>query len=142
MKLSFRRGGRRGPLTKAFPALLMFSGIVWTVACSRSAAKSPASVTDKKISPNPAHVGPVTVSFHLSDAAAKPVSGAQIILEGDMTHPGMAPVFADAHEVAPGQYQGNLTLNMPGDWVLLLHVALPDGRKLEDQIDVRGVQSS
>ena len=141
MKLSFRRGGRRGPLTKALPALLMFSGIAWTVACSRSAAKSPTSITDKKISPNPAHVGPVTVGFHLSDAA-KPVSGAQVSLEGDMTHPGMAPVFGVAHEVAPGQYQGNLTLNMPGDWVLLLHVTLPDGRKLEDQIDVRGVQSS
>ena len=141
MKLSFRRGGRRGPLTKAFRALLIFSGIVWTVACSSSAAKSPASVTDKKISPNPAHVGPVTVSFHLSDAS-KPVSGAQVSLEGDMTHPGMAPVFADVHEVAPGQYRGNLTLNMPGDWVLLLHITLPDGRRLEDQIAVRGVLSS
>jgi hypothetical protein len=119
----------------------MFSGTVWMVACSRSAAKSPTSVTDKRISPNPARVGPVTVSFHLSDAA-RPVSGAQISLEGDMTHAGMAPVFADAHEIAPGQYRGNLTLNMPGDWVLLLHITLPDGRKLEDEIDLRGVQSS
>jgi len=120
----------------------MFSGIVLlTVACSRSAAKSSTSVTDREVSPHPARVGPVTVSFHLNDAA-KPVSGAQVSLEGDMTHPGMAPVFAGAHEVAPGQYRGSLTLNMPGDWVLLLHITLPDGRKLEDQIDVRGVQSS
>jgi len=141
MKLSFRRGGRRGPLTKVLSALLMFSGIVWRVACSRSGSTSPTRVTDKKISPNPVHVGRVTISFHLSDAA-EPISGAQVSLEGDMTHPGMAPAFADAHEVAPGQYQGSLTLNMPGDWVLLLHIRLPDGRKLEDQIDVRGVQSS
>ena len=141
MTSSFRRGGRRRPLTKVLPTLLMFSGIVWVVACSRSAAKSPTSVTDKKISPNPARVGPVTVSFHLSDAT-KPISGAQVSLEGDMTHAGMAPVFADAHEVAPGQYRGNLTLSMPGDWVLLLHITLPDGRELEDQIDVRGVGSS
>jgi hypothetical protein len=83
----------------------------------------------------------MTVSFHLREAA-KPVSGAQVSLEGDMTHAGMAPVFADAHEVAPGQYRGNLTLNMPGDWVLLLHIRLPDGRELEDQIDIRGVGSS
>lgn len=141
MRSSFRRAGRRSPLTKVLPTLLMFSGMLWMVACSRSAAKSPTSVTDKKISPNPAHVGSVTVSFHLSDAA-KPVSGAQVSLEGDMTHAGMAPVLADAHEIAPGQYRGNLTLNMPGDWVLLLHITLPDGRKLEDQIDLRGVQSS
>jgi len=120
----------------------LFSGIVLlAIACSRSAAKSSASVTDKEVSPNPARVGPVAVSFHLSHAT-QPVSGAQVSLEGDMTHAGMAPVFADAHEVAPGQYQGNLTLNMPGDWVLLLHITLPDGRKLEDQIDLRGVQSS
>ena len=141
MKSSFRRGGHRGPLTKALPTLLIFSGIVGMGGCSRSVTKSSTSVTDKKINPNPARVGPVTVSFNLSDAD-KPVSGAQVSLEGDMTHAGMAPVFADAHEVAPGQYQGNLTLNMPGDWVLLLHITLPDGRKLEDQIDARGVLSS
>jgi hypothetical protein len=141
MRLSFRRGGRRGPLTKVFCALLMLSGIVWMIACSRSAAKFPTCVTDKKVSPNPAHVGPVTVSFHLSDAA-KPVSGAQVSLEGDMTHAGMPPTYSDAYEVAPGQYQGKLTLNMPGDWVLLLHITFPDGRKVEDQIDIRGVQSS
>lgn len=141
MKSSFRRAGRRRPLTKVLPTLLMFSGIVGMVACSSSAAKSPTSVTDKKVSPNPVRVGPVTVSFHLSDAA-KPISGAQVTLEGDMTHAGMAPVFADAHEIAPGQYRGNLSLNMPGDWVLLLHITLPDGHKVEDQIDLRGVQSS
>ena len=142
MESNFRRGGRRRPLTKALPTLLMFSGMVLLMAaCSRSAAKSPARVTDKQVSPYPARVGPVTVSFRLNDAANL-VTGAQVSLEGDMTHAGMAPVFADAHEVAPGQYRGNLNLNMPGDWVLLLHITLPDGRKLEDQIDVRGVQSS
>lgn len=142
MKASFRRGGLSCPLTKALLVLLMFSGIVLLmIACSRPAAKSSASVTDKEVSPNPARVGPVMVSFHLSDAA-KPLSGAQVSLEGDMTHAGMAPVFADAHEVAPGKYQGKLNLSMPGDWVLLLHITLPDGRKLEGQIDLRGVQSS
>ena len=142
MKASSRRGGRGCPLTKALPILLMLSGIVLLMlACSRPAAKSSASVSDKEVSPNPARVGPVVVRFHLSDAA-QPVSGAEVSLEGDMTHAGMAPVFADAHEVAPGQYQGNLNLTMPGDWVLLLHITLPDGRKLEDQIDLRGVQSS
>jgi hypothetical protein len=83
----------------------------------------------------------MTVSFHLTEAS-KPVSGAEVSLEGNMTHAGMTPVFAEAQEVAPGQYRGNLTLNMPGDWFLLLHVTLPDGRMLEDQIDIRGVGSS
>ena len=29
---------------------------------------------------------------------------------------------------------------MTGDWVILLHVTLPDGKKLKRQIDVRGVR--
>jgi hypothetical protein len=29
---------------------------------------------------------------------------------------------------------------MAGDWVILLHVTLPDGKKLERQFDVRGVR--
>jgi hypothetical protein len=48
-----------------------------------------------------------------------------------MSHPGMAPVFGEAREVAPGQYQGSLEFGMPGDWVALIHVTLPDGRNLE-----------
>jgi hypothetical protein len=29
---------------------------------------------------------------------------------------------------------------MAGDWVVLLHIALPGGKKLERQIDVKGVR--
>jgi len=69
------------------------------------------------------------------------LTGAHIILEGDMTHAGMAPVFGDAHEVSPGQYQGQVTLSMGGDWVVLMHITLPDGKNVEKQIDIPGVQS-
>jgi len=62
------------------------------------------------------------------------------MLEGDMSHAGMAPVFGEAKEIAPGRYQASLTLEMPGDWVILLHVTMPGGQKLERQIDVKGVR--
>ncbi len=52
----------------------------------------------------------------------------------------MAPVFGEAKEVVPGRYQAHLTFEMAGDWVILLHVILPGGQKLERQIDVRGVR--
>jgi len=58
-----------------------------------------------------------------------------------MTHAGMAPVFGDAKETAPGHYQGQLTLNMGGDWVVLAHITLANGKRVEKQIDVSGVQS-
>ncbi len=96
---------------------------------------------NSELFPQPVRVGPITVNLKLSDAAAKPVSGARITLEADMSHPGMAPVFGEAKEIESGRYQGALQLNMSGDWVVLAHVILADGNKLERQINVPGVQA-
>jgi hypothetical protein len=84
----------------------------------------------------------VTITIKISDAAAQPVPGAHIQLEGDMSHPGMAPVMSDTKEIEAGRYQGVLQLNMAGDWVVLAHVILADGRKFEPQINVSGVQAN
>lgn len=138
MKFHFRRGGP-GPLTRGLPILLIF--LVGSVGCTKSASQRSIVVSDGQISPQPPRVGPIIVSFKLADDA-KALTGAHISLEGDMTHAGMAPVFGDAKEVSPGQYQGQLTLNMGGDWVALLHITLPDGKKVEKQIEVSGVQSN
>ncbi len=80
------------------------------------------------------------VTFRLSDSAAKPIAGARIAVEADMSHAGMAPVFGEVNEIAPGRYQAHLTFGMAGDWVILLHVVLPGGQKLERHIDISGVQ--
>jgi len=113
-------------------------GIV--VGCTRSASQRSIVVSDEQITPQPPRAGVLTVNFRLADSS-KPLTGAHIILEGDMTHAGMAPVFGDAHEVSPGQYQGQVTLSMGGDWVVLMHITLPDGKNVEKQIDIPGVQS-
>jgi hypothetical protein len=81
-----------------------------------------------------------TVSFKLADAAARPVTGARIAIEADMSHAGMVPQFAEAKEAEPGRYQAHLRFEMAGDWVILLHVTLSGGKKLERQIDVKGVR--
>lgn len=57
-----------------------------------------------------------------------------------MSHAGMSPRFAEARETGPGRYEAHLEFQMAGDWVILLHVTLPDGKKLERQFDVRGVR--
>ena len=62
--------------------------------------------------------------------------------EADMSHPGMTPVFGEAQEVAPGQYQGSLEFAMAGDWVVLIHVTLPDGRTLGREVSVLGVTTN
>ena len=141
MKSDFRRGGPSRPLTRGLPILPIFLGVLlFATSCSRSGSGTSTIVTEKGVSPQPVRVGPVTVAFQLSNSG-KPVSGANVSLEGDMTHAGMAPVFGDAHEVEPGHYQGQLSLNMSGDWVVLMHITLPDGHNLEDQISISGVQS-
>ncbi len=64
------------------------------------------------------------------------------MVEADMSHPGMSPVFAQASELTPGSYRASVNFNMGGDWILLLHIKLADGRKIERQLDVRGVRSN
>jgi hypothetical protein len=95
------------------------------------------------VSPSPPGVGrPATVSLKLTDfLSSKPVSGARVRLEGNMTHAGMTPVFAEAEEAEPGRYRATLEFTMAGDWVVLVHAALPDGRKIERQFDVKGVRA-
>jgi hypothetical protein len=109
--------------------------------CHRQANAAHDITVRETISPQPVRVGRATVSLQLTDAHRGPVSHAQIAVEGDMAHPGMAPVFSDAREMAPGNYESSLNFNMGGDWVVLLHITLADGRKIEKQIDVKGVQS-
>jgi hypothetical protein len=92
------------------------------------------------VQPQPPRVGQATVAIAIADAHAGPVTGASIQVEGDMAHPGMAPVFHDAKAMAPGSYVAETDFTMPGDWVLLLHIRLADGRKIERQVDVRGVE--
>jgi hypothetical protein len=108
--------------------------------CSKSAEPPPFVAIEQEISPAPARVGPATVTLKLTDAGAKPITGAHFAIEADMSHPGMAPRLAEAKEAELGRYQAQLEFPMAGDWVILLHITLPGGKKLERQIDVRGVR--
>ncbi len=109
-------------------------------ACGGAEGSQPEISVDLTVSPDPPKVGPATVVVTLQDDSG-PLGGAAMNLEGTMTHAGMAPVFADAVETSPGQYEATLEFTMGGDWVIIVRATLPDGRSLERQIDVPGVQS-
>ena len=111
-----------------------------TAGCSRPVESPPFVAIEHAISPQPVRVGPVTVTLKLTDAAGKPLTGAHIAIEADMSHAGMSPKFAEAKEAYPGRYQAHLEFQMAGDWIILLHVTQPDGKKLDRPIDVRGVR--
>jgi hypothetical protein len=82
----------------------------------------------------------VTITLKATDASNEPITGARITLEANMSHPGMAPVFAEARETAPGSYLSTMELSMAGDWFVVAHVTLPDGHKVEQQFEIKGVR--
>jgi hypothetical protein len=92
------------------------------------------------IQPIPPRVGFATATIRLSDGQGRPVASAKVLLEGNMSHPGMAPLTASTMETGAGVYQGHLSIPMAGDWVFTAHITLADGRKLDRQTDVPGVQ--
>jgi hypothetical protein len=125
-------------------ALLLLAAMPWVMAagCRKPAGASGDILMDASIAPQPVRAGAETVAFRLTNAARQPVTGTRVQVEGDMDHPGMAPVFADAQEISPGSYRAQLNLTMGGDWVVLFHITLSDGRKIERQMDVKGVESN
>jgi hypothetical protein len=108
--------------------------------CRKGAEAQTDILIAHEIAPQPPLVGGATVSLKVTDESGRGVTGAKIKIEGNMSHPGMAPVFAEAWEVEPGRYQAHLAFNMSGDWVLLIDLTLPDGRKLQRQLEVKGVR--
>jgi hypothetical protein len=119
----------------------LVSLLVW-MGCNRTAKPSPAVTVTFEAMPRPARVGTVTVDFALADVAARPVVGAQLTAEADMTHAGMSPVFGTVEEKQPGRYESTLKLEMAGDWIILLHGTLPTGEKMERQFELRDVRSN
>jgi hypothetical protein len=110
-------------------------------ACNKPAESSPVVTIEHEIKPQPARVGSATLTLKLADASRQPVTGARIMLEGNMSHAGMSPVFVQAKETEQGHYQAFLDLTMAGDWTILIHVTLAGGQKLERQLDVKGVRA-
>ena len=139
--LKFTRGGRQARLfsRKRFLACA-FAALLICASCHKKNAHWMKFAVLFEATPQSPRVGPVTVTFVIQDPESKPIRGAHVNIEADMSHAGMSPVFAQAKEVEPGHYQSTLNLGMAGDWVVLLHGSLPDGEKIEEQFDLKGVQ--
>jgi hypothetical protein len=136
--------GRRTAAFWRLEAVLIAACLATATApgCRRASYTVKDISVQEKISPQPVRIGSATIAIQLADALARPVTHARVVVEGDMSHPGMAPVFATATESSPGIYTAQLYFNMGGDWVVLSHIVLTDGRKLERRMDVSGVESN
>jgi hypothetical protein len=131
-----------GRLTRKAPQAvsigLMFAALL-LVACHRPARTSADVSVQTEIAPQPIVPGPATVMVRLTDGQGRPLANAAVTVEGNMTHPGMSPTFAQAKELSAGHYQATTQFSMVGDWVVSLHIRLPGGQALEREIDARVV---
>lgn len=109
--------------------------------CQRASQSRPDIIIEHEIAPQPPKAGSSTITLKLYDSGGIPQKGAQISLEGNMSHAGMRPVFSEAREVEPGRYEAPIEFTMGGDWIILIHVTMSDGRKFERQFDIKAVQS-
>jgi hypothetical protein len=125
---------------RAFGAVALCAGLFLT-GCRRHTEPPDGVSIEHELAPRPPRVGTTTVTLRVSEASGRPLSGAHVRLEGNMSHAGMRPIFAEARESAPGRYQSELEFTMAGDWVITVRLTLPDGRELEREIDVKGVKS-
>lgn len=109
--------------------------------CSQPKSTEPELAFEWKLKPTPPQTGLADCTLVLKDEGKKPVTGAKVKLEGNMSHPGMQPSLAQLKETAPGTYAGKLNFTMGGDWFVLVDATLSDGRVWHKQIDVPGVKS-
>src|SRR5262245_13293647 len=95
------------------------------------------------LDPSPPVVGSdVFAHVTLRDGAKMPVVGATLRLEGQMSHPGMAPVISNLTERGGGVYDAHLKLTMAGDWTLVLTGDLANGVRITKQLDLPGVRGA
>ena len=73
-------------------------------------------------------VGDGTLVVTLRDAAGKPVTGAGLQIEGNMSHAGMKPSFGKVTGEDAGQYTVAIPWTMGGDWYVDIEATLADGR--------------
>jgi hypothetical protein len=117
----------------------MLMAVICLAGCHRKVESAAVSI-EHEITPQPIQVGISRIGLKLTSPNGDPVSGARIQVEATMAHPGMRPVFNEAHEAGVGKYESSVEFMMAGDWVVLLHITLPDGRRLERRFDVNGVR--
>lgn len=107
--------------------------------CQSSTDTEPDIQLSWDIDPDPPRVGVSTIEVELQDSTRQPVEGARVTLEGNMSHPGMQPVIAQATELKPGTYSAEMDITMAGDWFILVTSELKDSTEVEHQINLPGV---
>ena len=134
MKPMTRSGSFNSTLPICFlPFLLLFPPVLGGCR-GETETGDPGLILDLSISPTPPAVGQARLIITLEDTTGAPLEAAEIVVEGNMSHAGMAPVLDTALAEGPGRYGiSDFSFTMAGDWILTLRASLPDGRWVQTQ---------
>ena len=113
---------------------------VFVEGCTKPQQKWVEPIVAHEISPQPPRVGPVTLTLKLTDFSGAAITGVQLAVEGNMSHAGMVPVFAEAKEIEPGRYRSVMELSMAGDWTVTVHMTRSRNRKMDYTFEINGVE--
>lgn len=123
-----------------FILLLLFAGVIVSGCQPGQDTQSDINL-DWMITPSPAQVGIASIQIVLKDSLDQPIEGAEIELEGNMSHPGMQPAFAQAVEISPGKYSADFEFTMAGDWFINFTSWVGEKKVAEHQIKINGVRA-
>ena len=125
---------RSGAARLSLPVLALLPGLLLASCRGEMETGDAELVLEVAISPTPPAVGQARLIITLQDTSGAPVEGAEIVVEGNMSHAGMVPVVDTAQAEGPGRYGiSDFPFTMAGDWVLSLQATLPDGRWVRAQ---------
>ena len=109
--------------------------------CRSSSLKTFHALVRCEVKPQPPRVGKAVVVVTLAEPGGAPIEGASVSVEGNMSHPGMQPVYIKTKEISPGRYEAPMNFTMGGDWFLTVTASQTDGSTVEKQFPVPGVLS-
>ena len=120
--------------TAAFPLALLLLLLPFAGCREEPPPGDPNLLLEVAISPTPPGVGPARLIISLRDTLGNPVDGAEVRVEGNMSHAGMVPELGTAAGRGEGMYiVPDFRFTMAGDWVLTVTATLPDGRETRTQ---------
>ncbi|MCX6027781.1 MAG: FixH family protein [Chloroflexi bacterium] len=117
---------------RAFCLLALATLLVALAGCGRVQKVAPATddglTITMTVEPSPPMIGEGIVVLTVKDASGQPVAGAQVEVEGNMSHAGMMPSFGKAVGSQGGVYRVPIKWTMGGDWYVDVKLTLPDGK--------------
>lgn len=129
---------RRAGVPWLLLALALFLPPLVLPACTQVQA-GPELAIALELDPDPPSAGDTKFVLVVRTPEGVAIEGAEIRVEATMSHAGMVPEFATCTETEPGRYAGSFEFTMGGDWILIVDVGLPDGRAVEEVLEIPGV---